>query len=75
MLGRAVAKRTQGGKEDKMPLDFSSDLDFLAVDVRLCHRRARELMCSERLIQPSELQWLVAKLESMTEMFNGQETE
>lgn len=52
---------------------FSSDLDFIELDVRLCSRRARELTQADRLIQPSEVEWLARKLDSMLEIFDGQE--
>lgn len=56
-----------------MPLQFSSDLKFLEVDVRLCHRRVEELRARQGLIQPTELDWLGRKLASMEEYFDGQE--
>lgn len=56
-----------------MPLQFSSDLDFLEVDVRLCHRRAAELTRLPRYVEPRELEWLERKLKSMQEYFDGQE--
>lgn len=56
-----------------MPLQFSSDLDFVEVDVRLCHRRARELSWCGRAIQPHELDWLERKLSSILEAFGDGE--
>lgn len=58
-----------------MPLQFSSDLKFLEVDVRLCHRRVQELRAHQGLIQPTELDWLGRKLDSMLEYFDAQEQE
>lgn len=52
-----------------MALQFSSDLDFVEVDIRLCHRRARELNASGRMVQPHELDWLERKLYSILEVF------
>lgn len=52
---------------------FSSDLDFIELDVRLCSRRARELTEVDRLIQPQEVEWLHRKLDSILEIFDGQE--
>lgn len=52
---------------------FSSDLDFIELDLRLCSRRARELTQLDRLIQPSELEWFVRKIDSVLECFDGQE--
>lgn len=56
-----------------MPPRFSSDLDFIEQDVRLCHRRAADLTEEDRWIQPSELQWLERKLKAILECFDGQE--
>lgn len=71
--------RTSGGPDEtgrergKMPPRFSSDLDFIEQDVRLCHRRAADLTEEDRWIQPSELQWLERKLKAILECFDGQE--
>lgn len=56
-----------------MPLQFSSDLDYLEVDIRLCHRRAAELTRLPRYVEPGELDWLERKLKSMVEYFDGQQ--
>ena len=52
-----------------MAFQFSSDLDFVELDIRLCHRRARELNSSGRMVQPYELDWLERKLYSILEVF------
>jgi hypothetical protein len=52
---------------------FSSDLDFIELDLRLCHRRAAELTERQRWIQPSEVEWLERKLSSILEYFDGEE--
>lgn len=53
-----------------MPLQFSSDFDFIELDIRLAQRRARELSESGRLVQPSEVEWITRKLTSILEVFD-----
>lgn len=53
-----------------MPLQFSSDFDFIELDIRLAQRRAKELSESGRLVQPSEVEWIARKLTSILEVFD-----
>ena len=53
-----------------MAIQFSSDLDFVELDIRLCHRRVNDLRSQQALIQPSELDWLGRKLSSILEVFD-----
>lgn len=53
-----------------MPLQFSSDFDFIELDIRLAQRRAKELSESGRLVQPSEVEWITRKLTSILEVFD-----
>lgn len=69
----ALGKLLRAGLRRKVPLQFSSDLQALEVDIRLCHRRARELSNIDRLLSPVEICWLERKLSSILEALNDGE--
>jgi hypothetical protein len=55
-----------------MPLQFSSDVDRLINDIRVCHRRIRDATNADHFLSPLELVWVERKLAAMLEELDGE---